>query len=347
MICSLRVGAREERLKKTANRDRLPLFNVFCAISMTIPNKLVIASRESLLAMWQAEYIQGRLKKLYPECDVQILGMTTRGDQILDKTLSKIGGKGLFIKELEQALQDGRADLAVHSIKDVPMDLPEGFALAAIGERANPFDAFVSKQYESLESLPAGAVVGTSSLRREAQLRARYPQLEIKPLRGNVQTRLSKLDHGEYDAIILAAAGLQRLELNDRIRQILSPTDSLPAAGQGALGIEIAAHRTDLLDVLSPLNHDQTHACVTAERSLARALGGSCQVPLAAFCEENNGLLTLRGLVGHPDGSVLIQAKAEAPTDYADALGRAVAKKLADDGAEELIQAVLVEQVAN
>ncbi len=307
------------------------------------PKKLVIASRESRLALWQAEHIQGRLKTLYPDCDVQILGMTTRGDQILDKTLSKIGGKGLFIKELEQALQDGRADLAVHSIKDVPMDLPEGFALAAIGERANPFDAFVSNRYERLEDLPEGAVVGTASLRREAQLRARYPHLVIKPLRGNLQTRLGKLDNGEYDAIILAAAGLQRLGLDDRIRLIISDTVSLPAAGQGALGIEIAANREDLLEVLKPLNHAITHACVTAERALARALGGSCQVPLAAYCTEENGLLTLRGLVGHPDGSTILEAYAQAPADYADSLGRAVAKRLADDGAVELIEAVLKE----
>lgn len=310
------------------------------------PKKLVIASRESALAMWQAEHIQGRLKQLYPECDVSILGMTTRGDQILDKTLSKIGGKGLFVKELEQALQDGRADLAVHSIKDVPMVLPEGFALAAIGERANPFDAFVSNRYARLEELPAGAVVGTSSLRREAQIRARYPHLNIKPLRGNVQTRLAKLDNGDYDAIILAAAGLQRLGLDGRIRMILPPSDSLPAAGQGALGIEIAANRYDLLEVLNPLNHAVTNACVTAERALARALDGSCQVPLAAYCTEENGLLTLRGLVGHPDGSVILQAEAEAPVAYADALGRAVAKKLADEGAAELIEAVLSGQNA-
>ncbi|WP_107879699.1 hydroxymethylbilane synthase [Neisseria animaloris] len=310
------------------------------------PKKLVIASRESALAMWQAEHIQGRLKQLYPECDVSILGMTTRGDQILDKTLSKIGGKGLFIKELEQALQEGRADLAVHSIKDVPMVLPEGFALAAIGERANPFDAFVSNRYTRLEELPEGAVVGTSSLRREAQLRARYPHLNIKPLRGNVQTRLAKLDNGDYDAIILAAAGLQRLGLDERIRLIMSPFDSLPAAGQGALGIEIASHRYDLLEVLNPLNHAVTNACVTAERALARALDGSCQVPLAAYCTEENGLLTLRGLVGHPDGSVILQAEAQAPVAYADALGRAVAKKLAEDGAVELIQAILSEQTA-
>ena len=311
---------------------------------MNTPKKLVIASRESMLAMWQAEHIKGRLKALYPDCEVEILGMTTRGDQILDRTLSKIGGKGLFIKELEQALQDGRADLAVHSIKDVPMELPEGFALAAIGERASPFDAFVSNQYARLEEMPEGAIVGTSSLRREAQLRAKFPHLTIKPLRGNVQTRLSKLDNGDYDAVILAAAGLQRLGLDGRIREILSPADSLPAAGQGALGIEIAARRTDLADILRPLNHEETAACVTAERALARALGGSCQVPLAAYCVMEDGLLTLNGLVGHPDGSVIIEASAQAPDAYADALGRAVAKRLADDGAEELIAAVLAEQ---
>ena len=311
---------------------------------MNTPKKLVIASRESMLAMWQAEHIKGRLKALYPDCEVEILGMTTRGDQILDRTLSKIGGKGLFIKELEQALQDGRADLAVHSIKDVPMELPEGFALAAIGERASPFDAFVSNQYARLEEMPAGAIVGTSSLRREAQLRAKFPHLTIKPLRGNVQTRLSKLDNGDYDAVILATAGLQRLGLDGRIREILSPADSLPAAGQGALGIEIAARRTDLADILRPLNHEETAACVTAERALARALGGSCQVPLAAYCVMEDGLLTLNGLVGHPDGSVIIEASAQAPVAYADALGRAVAKRLADDGAEELIAAVLAEQ---
>ena len=311
---------------------------------MNTPKKLVIASRESMLAMWQAEHIKGRLKALYPDCEVKILGMTTRGDQILDRTLSKIGGKGLFIKELEQALQDGRADLAVHSIKDVPMELPEGFALAAIGERASPFDAFVSNQYARLEEMPAGSIVGTSSLRREAQLRAKFPHLTIKPLRGNVQTRLSKLDNGDYDAVILAAAGLQRLGLDGRIREILSPADSLPAAGQGALGIEIAARRTDLADILRPLNHEETAACVTAERALARALGGSCQVPLAAYCVMEDGLLTLNGLVGHPDGSVIIEASAQAPAAYADALGRAVAKRLADDGAEELIAAVLAEQ---
>ena len=309
---------------------------------MNIPQKLVIASRESALAMWQAKHIQAILQQMYPQCEVSILGMTTQGDQILDKTLSKIGGKGLLVKELETALQENRADLAVHSIKDVPMVLPEGFALVAIGERANPFDAFVSNQYQRLEDLPKGAVVGTSSLRREAQLRARNPHLVIKPLRGNVQTRLAKLDKGDYDAIILAAAGLERLQLNDRIRCVLSPADSLPAAGQGALGIEIAAHRADLVDVLLPLNHAKTAACVTAERALARALGGSCQVPLAAYCTADDaGILTLNGLVAHSDGSVVLTAQAQAPAQYADALGRAVAKKLADDGANEIIEAVL------
>lgn len=312
-------------------------------MSMEHPERLVIASRESALAMWQAEHIRDRLRALYPYTDIRIEGMTTRGDRILDQTLSKIGGKGLFIKELEQALQDGRADLAVHSMKDVPMELPSGFALAAVGERANPLDAFVSNQYDSLAALPAGAVVGTASLRREAQIRARYPKLQVKPLRGNVQTRLRKLDEGEFDAIILAAAGLERLGLDERIRALLSPAESLPAAGQGALGIEIAAHRYDLLTLLNPLNHAPTAACVEAERALARALDGSCQVPLAAYATLEDGLLTLRGLVGHPDGSVLLQAEAQAPVAYADALGRAVAKKLADDGARELMAAILAE----
>ena len=303
--------------------------------------KLVIASRESVLAMWQAKHIQARLQSMYPDLEVSILGMTTQGDQILDKTLSKIGGKGLFVKELEQALLDGRAHLAVYSIKDVPMVLPEGFALAAITEREDPFDAFVCNQYDSLAQLPAGAVVGTSSLRREAQLRAQYPHLEVKPLRGNVQTRLRKLDEGEYDAIILAAAGLKRLGLQERIANLLQPHESLPAAGQGALGIEILQTASEVADLLAPLNDARTAACVLAERALARALNGSCQVPLAAYATEEDGILTLHGLVAHPDGSMVLNAQAQAPMAYADALGRAVAKKLADDGANELIAAVL------
>ena len=305
--------------------------------------KLVIASRESVLAMWQAKHIQSRLQQLYPHIDVSILGMTTQGDQILDKTLSKIGGKGLFVKELEQALLEGRAHLAVHSIKDVPMVLPEGFALAAITEREDSSDAFVSNHYQSLAEMPAGAVVGTSSLRREAQVRARYPQLEVKPLRGNVQTRLRKLDEGQYDAIILATSGLKRLELEARIRAVLVPQESLPAAGQGALGIETLADAIEIQALLAPLNDAQTAACVTAERALARALNGSCQVPLAAYATEEEGVITLNGLVAHPDGSVMLTAQAQAPVAYADSLGRAVAKKLADDGAHALIQAVLAQ----
>ena len=305
--------------------------------------KLVIASRESVLAMWQAKHIQSRLQQLYPEMEISILGMTTQGDQILDKTLSKIGGKGLFVKELEQALLDGRADLAVHSIKDVPMQLPEAFALTVITEREDPSDAFVSNLYQSLAEMPAGAVVGTSSLRREAQVRARYPQLEVKPLRGNVQTRLRKLDEGQYDGILLATSGLKRLELEDRIRTTLVPQESLPAAGQGALGIETLANALEIQALLAPLNDAQTAACVTAERALARALNGSCQVPLAAYATEEDGVLTLNGLVAHPDGSVVLTAQAQAPVAYADGLGRAVAKKLADDGAHTLIQAVLAQ----
>ncbi|GGY09019.1 hydroxymethylbilane synthase [Paludibacterium paludis] len=303
--------------------------------------KFVIASRESRLAMWQAEHIKARLETLYPDAEVRILGMTTQGDRILDKTLSKIGGKGLFVKELEAALMEGRADLAVHSIKDVPMTLPEGFALAAICEREDPRDAFVSNRHAALADLPEGAVVGTSSLRREAQLRHRFPHLRILPLRGNVQTRLAKLDNGEYDAIILAAAGLKRLGLGERIRHELAVEESLPAPGQGALGIEIRADRADLAALLMPLNDPDTHACVSAERALSRALGGSCQIPLGAYATLDGETLTLNGFVAHPDGSVMLAADAVAPRDYADALGRTVASKLADAGALPLIEAVL------
>jgi len=307
-------------------------------------DKIVIASRESRLAMWQAEHIQARLQTLYPGLTVEILGMTTQGDQILDKTLSKIGGKGLFVKELEQALQQGRADLAVHSIKDVPMQLPQGFSLAAICEREDPRDAVVSTRYADLADLPEGAIVGTSSLRREAQVRARFPHLQVKPLRGNVQTRLAKLDQGDYDAIILAASGLNRLGLGDRIRALLDPEDSLPAAGQGALGIEILTERTDLAALLTVLNHAETHACVSAERSLSRALGGSCQLPLGAYATLDGEQLQLSGLLAHPDGSMVLRANASAPWQYADALGRAVAKSLREQGADELIEAILEEQ---
>ena len=306
-------------------------------------NLLTIASRESLLAMWQAQHIQQKLHNLYPELTVNILGMTTKGDQILDKTLSKIGGKGLFVKELEQALMDGRADLAVHSLKDVPMKLPQGFVLAAITERENPYDAFISNQYTSLAALPENAIVGTSSLRRQAQIKALYPYLTIKPLRGNVQTRLRKLDENEYDAIILAASGLIRLGLQDRIQGVLNSTESLPAAGQGALAIEVAAHRLDLLDLLAPLNHSQTHACVLAERAVSRVLGGSCQVPLAAFATESQGILTLDALVASTDGQTVIRATQCAQVNQADALGLSVAQHLIEKGALPLVEQALQE----
>ncbi|HEV3106007.1 MAG TPA: hydroxymethylbilane synthase [Trinickia sp.] len=314
--------------------------------SATPPAQLVIASRESRLAMWQAEHVRDALRKLYPSCDVRILGMTTRGDQILDRTLSKVGGKGLFVKELENALADGRADLAVHSLKDVPMELPEGFTLAAVMEREDPRDALVSNDYASLDALPAGSVVGTSSLRREAMLRARYPHLTVQPLRGNLDTRLGKLDRGEYAAIILAAAGLKRLGLGARIRALIDAGDSLPAAGQGALGIEISARRADLAAWLAPLRHEPTLLAVEAERAVSRALGGSCDVPLAAHAVWREGALELAGRVSMPDGSRAAFAQATAPVaNVADAraLGRDLARALEAQGAREVVAALAAE----
>ncbi|MBK9161030.1 MAG: hydroxymethylbilane synthase [Nitrosomonadales bacterium] len=306
----------------------------------TSPSRLVIASRESALAMWQAEHVRDRLRALYPQTQVSILGMTTQGDQILDVTLSKIGGKGLFVKELETALEDGRADLAVHSLKDVPMHLPEGFVLAAIGEREDPHDAFVSNQHENLQSLPEGSVVGTSSLRRESQLRARFPHLKIEPLRGNVQTRLRKLDEGRYAAIILAAAGLKRLGLGARIRNIISSEDSLPAVGQGALGIECRADRADVIACLQPLHHADTAACVLAERAMSRTLNGSCQVPLGGFAELREGRLWMRGFVATPDGSRMLRAEAFGDCGDPAALGIRVAEALLAQGAGEILAAL-------
>jgi hydroxymethylbilane synthase len=305
------------------------------------PTSLVIASRESRLAMWQAEHVQFALHKLYPSCDVKILGMTTRGDQILDRTLSKVGGKGLFVKELEAALADGRADLAVHSLKDVPMELPEGFTLSTILERGDPLDAFVSPWYASLAELPEGAVVGTSSLRREAMLRMHFPHLEVRPLRGNLDTRLAKLDRGDYAAIILAAAGLQRLGLEARIRASLPAEDSLPAAGQGALGIEIRADRADLAAWLAPLHHERTAAAAEAERMVSRSLGGSCEVPLAAYAVWRGDVLHLRGCVSTIDARRVLRAEgsASAPS-VADAieLGRRVSADLEAQGAMEIVR---------
>lgn len=305
--------------------------------SLLSPQKIIIASRESLLAMWQAKFIQKRLGELYPQTEVSILGMTTRGDQILDQSLAKIGGKGLFIKELEQALEDGRADIAVHSMKDMPMNVPEGFKLAAITEREDPRDAFVSIHYSGLDALPEGSVVGTSSLRRESQLRAQFPHLEVHPLRGNVQTRLRKLDEGQYAAIILAAAGLKRLGLSDRIAALLSPEQSLPAVGQGALGIECRADRTDLVALMQPLHHQETAYCVEAERALSRVLGGSCQVPLGAFAEISNGTLQLRGFVAQPDGKRIVSDALNGKPETGITMGQQLAQKLITKGAGEIL----------
>jgi len=307
-----------------------------------VPARLVIATRESALALWQARHIAARLETLHPGLKVELLGMTTQGDRILDVTLNKIGGKGLFVKELETALQEGRADLAVHSMKDVPMRLPEGFAIAAITERADPRDAFVSNQYADLAALPDGAVVGTSSLRREAQIRANFPHLQVKPLRGNVQTRLGKLDVGDYDAIILAAAGLVRLELSGRIRSYLSAEQSLPAPGQGALGIEICADRTDVAALLAPLNHPDTADCVIAERAMSLRLDGSCETPLGGYAEiVDENFVRLRGFVASPDGTQIVRAEANGSRGAAQGVGRQVADLLLTEGAGALLKPVV------
>ena len=304
------------------------------------PQKLVIASRMSRLAMWQAEHVRVALQQLYPQCDVSILGLTTRGDEILDRTLSKVGGKGLFVKELELALLDGSADLAVHSMKDVPADLAPEFALPVIMRREDPRDAFVSSRFGSFAEMPPGSVVGTSSLRREAQIRKLHPHLVIQPLRGNLDTRLAKLDRGEYAAIVLAAAGLKRLGLSERIRAILPSAISLPAAGQGALGIETVAGRADIAAWLAPLNDDDTAACVTAERAVSRALGGSCTVPLAAFGVIESGLIVLRARVGEPDGSLMLETQVQGSAGDAKALGERAAMELKKQGAERILAAL-------
>jgi hydroxymethylbilane synthase len=288
--------------------------------------------------MWQAVHVQGRLAALYPQSQVEILGMTTKGDQILDRPLSAIGGKGLFIKELEVAMQEGRADLAVHSMKDVPMVMPEGFVLAAISARENPCDAFISNKYAGLDDLPAGAVVGTSSLRRESILRARYPQLVIKSLRGNLDTRLKKLDAGEYDAIILAAAGLIRLGLKERIKSVLTPEQSLPAPGQGALGIEVQSDLPGAAELVAALNDAETAHCVRAERAFSRALGGSCQVPLGGYAILENGELWLRGFVATPDGKQMVSAELRGAPQDDESIGRILAQMLRDQGADAILE---------
>lgn len=292
--------------------------------------KIVIATRESRLALWQAEHVRSRLQALGHS--VSLLPMTTQGDQILDRSLSKVGGKGLFVKELETALHDGRADIAVHSLKDVPMEMPEGFELACVMQREDPHDALVSNAYASLADLPTGAVVGTSSLRRVVLLRALRPDLKIEPLRGNLDTRLRKLDEGQYAAIVLAAAGLKRLGLAARIRHIFAAQQMLPAAGQGALGIEVCSGRNDLVQALQPLAHLPTWIAVSAEREVSRAMGGSCSMPLAAFAVWQGAQLHLRAAYGDPQGlqALALAEAAAACTDHAQAraLGAQVAAHL-------------------
>nr|WP_041675623.1 hydroxymethylbilane synthase [Ramlibacter tataouinensis] len=299
-------------------------------------SKLVIATRESRLALWQAEHVQALLRQRGHQ--VGLLGMTTQGDRILDRTLSKVGGKGLFVKELEIALEEGRADLAVHSLKDVPMELPEGFLLACVMEREDPRDAFVSNRFDSLAELPQGSVVGTSSLRRQVLLQALRPDLRIEPLRGNLDTRLRKLDDGGYEGIVLAAAGLKRLGLAQRIRQVFEPQDMLPAAGQGALGIEIRSERAQLRAALAPLAHQPSWLAVSAERAVSRAMGGSCSMPLAAHATfAADGALALQAAWGDPQRpGTLVRAEGRAPAgslEAAAALGVEVAARLRAAGA--------------
>lgn len=299
---------------------------------------ITIATRESPLALKQTESIKALLQKQHPNLSVDFLGITTQADKRLDVVLTEIGGKGLFVKELEEALYDGRADIAVHSMKDVPMDLPEGLILPVIGEREDARDAFVSNKYATLMQLPAGSVVGTSSLRRQTQLHAIRPDVEWRNLRGNINTRLRKLDEGEFDAIILACAGLKRMGFADRIREVLPTWESLPAAGQGALGIECRAGDDNVLALIMPLNHEITNLCVTAERALCRRLGGGCKVPVAAYAQINHGVLTLRGLVANKNGTRILRSHREGDPKNADEIGTRVADELLQQGAEKILK---------
>lgn len=307
-------------------------------------DSIIIATRESPLALWQAEHVQALLRERYPEKDVKLLGMTTKGDQILDKTLSKIGGKGLFVKELEVAMQEGSAHLAVHSLKDVPMELPEGFVLAAVSSREDPRDAFVSPRYETLESMPAGSVVGTASLRRELMLRSKFPHLVVKPVRGNVGTRLRKLDSGEYDALIMASAGLKRLGLEERIREIISDEISLPSPGQGALGLECLANDEKTREAVAFINDEQTRTCCLAERAVSRALGGSCQVPLAAYATITDSTMRLRALIGDHTTGELVATEQTGPWTEYERLASEAVEALLKQGARRYIEKLLTNQ---
>ncbi|MDP0589932.1 MAG: hydroxymethylbilane synthase [Candidatus Endonucleobacter bathymodioli] len=300
-------------------------------------NIIRIATRKSALALWQANYVQHQLKNLHPNIKIELIKITSTGDLILDIPLAKIGGKGLFVKELENALLNNQADIAVHSMKDVPMDFPEGLQLGVICSREDPHDAFISRQYEDLHHLPEDAIIGTSSLRRQCQLLALRPNLTVNFLRGNVNTRLKKLDQGQYDAIILAAAGLVRLNMEDRIRSRLSVIESLPAAGQGAIGIELRYNDKETLQLIAPLHHEETAICVGAERAMNKYLQGGCQTPIASFAELQGDNVYLRGLVGHPDGSIIIRAEAIYPHEQYYTAGIKVAQSLIDQGADRIL----------
>jgi len=308
---------------------------------MSSQRTLRIATRKSPLAIWQAEFVKSRLLHFHPELDVELVGFTTKGDRILDAPLAKVGGKGLFVKELETAMLEGAADIAVHSMKDVPMEFPEGLGLAVICEREDPRDAFVSNRWEHPDALPPGAVVGTSSLRRQCQLREKYPHLRIEHLRGNVQTRLAKLDAGEFDAILLATAGLVRLDMADRIRVRLPDTLCLPAGGQGAVGIECRTDDRELRDLLAPLHHRETAICVSAERAMNRRLEGGCQVPIACYARLlSDDQLHLRGLVGSEDGTTMLREELWGRPEGAEALGVQLAERLLERGAGDILRHV-------
>lgn len=301
---------------------------------------LKIASRQSALALWQSEFIKAELERLYPRLTVKVVSMTTKGDKILDVPLAKIGGKGLFVKELESSMLEGLCDIAVHSMKDVPMEFPDGLELPVICERADPFDAFVSNKYEAVAQLPNGAVVGTSSLRRQSQLSASRPDLDIRPLRGNVNTRLAKLDAGEFDAIILAASGLKRLGFDARIKSRLSAIDSLPAVGQGALGIECRSSDEEIKQLLLPLIHRESALCVRAERAMNHRLHGGCQVPIAGYATLSGDQITLDGLVASVDGQTILKSQVSGSSSDPEAIGIEAAEHLLEQGAAALLSAI-------
>lgn len=307
---------------------------------MTQLQTLRIATRKSLLALWQANYVKARLEDLHPQLTVELVPMTSRGDVLLDVPLAKVGGKGLFVKELEQAMLNGEADIAVHSMKDVPMEFPDGLGLAVICEREDPRDAWVSNRYASIDELPAGAVVGTSSLRRQSQILAQRPDLEVKFLRGNVQTRLAKLDNGDYDGIILASAGLLRLELDERIRGYIEPEQCLPAGGQGAVGIECRTADAAIIELIKPLHHQTSAEAVLAERAMNRRLEGGCQVPIACYAIHQGDQLWLRGLVAEPDGSRVLSGEICGPASTGERMGVELAERLLADGADVILHKV-------